>query len=317
MKKQNTKTHFNRRSILLLTVLALGLYILLPQLGQFHSSFQALKQADVGLLALAFCSILGAGITAALTYKQLIFKPIAFPKIVLVQYSGMFINRLLPAGIGGVSLFIDFLYRQGHTLAQASTVAAVNNGMGSIAHLSLLFFAACATGFSAAPSMSVTISEFVLYLGIGLSFIVFFLLFFVFHTVRSKGRLTTFIKNVGRTISKFRTRKLALLRAYVCSILNTSLHVLALTLVLRAFDIDLSIITSLIVLTGGVAAATVTPTPGGVVGAEAAITATLIAYDVHSGTALAAALSYRFVSYWLPILPGVIAFLYIQKRRYI
>jgi hypothetical protein len=143
--KKKQKNHFTWRQGLLLVVLVLATYILVPQIGQFHASFSVIKDANFALLALAFGSILLACLAAALSYSQLSFKHIPFYRIALIQYAGMFINRLLPAGVGGISLFIDFLYRQGHTLAKASTVAAVNNGLGFAAHVTLLLLMLCGT----------------------------------------------------------------------------------------------------------------------------------------------------------------------------
>jgi uncharacterized protein (TIRG00374 family) len=311
--KPKQKKHFRWRQGLLLATLVVATYVLVPQLGQFHASFSAIKEANFALLGLAFAAILSAALLAALSYDQLSFRRIPFHRIALIQYAGMFINRLLPAGIGGVSLFIDFLYRQGHSLPKASTIAAINNGLGFAGHLTLLLVAGVATGFTAMPDVSFeNIEWYVLACGLAI-----LLLWLIFRYAQKTGRIAQFMQNIFKTVGQFKTRKLALIRAYLCCILNTSLHILALTLVIRAFGVDLPLVASLVILTGGVAAATVTPTPGGVIGAEAALTAVLITYDVNSSTALAIALSYRFVSYWLPILPGVVAFWIVQKRRYI
>lgn len=311
--KSKQKNQVTWRQGLLLAVLIVATYVFVPQLKQFHESFSVVKDADLALLGLAFGSILLSCLAAALAYSQLSFKRILFYRIALIQYSGMFINRLLPAGIGGMSLFIDFLYRQGHTIARASTIVAINNGLGLIGHFTLLLIAGVATGFTAAPDISF---DNVLWYVVG-AVLLLTTLWVAFRYAKRTSRVMIFFRNVLKTIKQFRKRKSALFRAYLCCLLNTSLHVLALTLVIRAFGVELSAVASLVVLTGGVAAATVTPTPGGVIGAEAALTAVLIAYGIDSNTALAIAFSYRFVSYWLPILPGIVAFLFVQKRRYV
>ena len=46
------------------------------------------------------------------------------------------------------------------------------------------------------------------------------------------------------------------------------------------------------------------PTPGGLGALEAAVVAGLTGVGMESGAAVAAVLSYRLVTYWLPILPG-------------
>ena len=55
------------------------------------------------------------------------------------------------------------------------------------------------------------------------------------------------------------------------------------------------------------------PLPGGVGGVEGGMIGALIAFDVSAGLAVVAVLSYRAFAFWLPTLPGAIA--YIQLRR--
>src|SRR3546814_20233031 len=69
-------------------------------------------------------------LSAAAAYRLLSFRKIPYRRIALVQYSSMFINRLLPAGLGGVSLFVDFFYRHKHSLGKATAVVAVNGMLG-------------------------------------------------------------------------------------------------------------------------------------------------------------------------------------------
>jgi uncharacterized membrane protein YbhN (UPF0104 family) len=50
------------------------------------------------------------------------------------------------------------------------------------------------------------------------------------------------------------------------------------------------------------------PLPGGLGGVEGGMIGALIGFGVHSGLAVLAVLAYRTISYWLPTLPGVIAY---------
>jgi uncharacterized membrane protein YbhN (UPF0104 family) len=55
------------------------------------------------------------------------------------------------------------------------------------------------------------------------------------------------------------------------------------------------------------------PLPGGVGGVDGGMIGVLIAFEVPSGTALVAVLTYRVFAFWLPTIPGAIAFF--QLRR--
>jgi uncharacterized protein (TIRG00374 family) len=55
------------------------------------------------------------------------------------------------------------------------------------------------------------------------------------------------------------------------------------------------------------------PMPGGVGGVEGGMIAAFVAFDVDGGLAVVAVLVYRAFTFWLPMIPGVVA--YFQLRR--
>jgi uncharacterized protein (TIRG00374 family) len=224
----------------------------------------------------------------------------------------MFINRLLPAGLGGISLFIDFFYRHKHSFGKASAVVAVNNSLGLLSHITLFIFCSLFLDLTLpkvplpAPETWIFTALIIVTVCVAISI--------AYHFVRS-GKIGAVIRELGRTLSSFKNRPVAIMGGYLFNLGNTLSHVLAMTVTIAAFGLPISIPIALIVLSGGVAAATVSPTPGGLLASEAGIAAVLVAYGVPLGVALAIALTYRFVSYWMPIIPGIIAFLIARKRR--
>ena len=59
------------------------------------------------------------------------------------------------------------------------------------------------------------------------------------------------------------------------------------------------------------------PTPGGLGAMEAALVAGLTGVGMESGVAVAAVLSYRLATYWLPVLPGWLSFHALERRNFI
>jgi uncharacterized protein (TIRG00374 family) len=59
--------------------------------------------------------------------------------------------------------------------------------------------------------------------------------------------------------------------------------------------------------------ANVIPIPGGVGGVEGGMIGCFIAFGIDGSTAVLAVLSYRALSFWLPTVPGALA--YFQLRR--
>lgn len=56
------------------------------------------------------------------------------------------------------------------------------------------------------------------------------------------------------------------------------------------------------------------PIPGGIGGVDGGMIGALVAFGVPAGTAVLAVLSYRLFAFWLPTLPGVIAYFQLRRR---
>src|SRR5690606_30384654 len=100
--------------------------------------FDVARQADAWLVVAAALAIAVAIASAAMVYVWLALKPIRYRDSLVVQTAGMFVNRLLPAGIGSMGLVADFLYRHKHTLPKASAIVVLNNVITFAGHMALL-----------------------------------------------------------------------------------------------------------------------------------------------------------------------------------
>ena len=56
------------------------------------------------------------------------------------------------------------------------------------------------------------------------------------------------------------------------------------------------------------------PLPGGIGGVEGGMIGAFVAFGVHAGPAVAAVLAYRLFAFWLPTIPGAIAYLQLRRR---
>jgi len=106
-----------------------------------------------------------------------------------------------------------------------------------------------------------------------------------------------------------------LLGALITSMGLTMCNVLCLAACTHALQTPLPFVTILLIFSLGIGAGTVTPTPGGLGGFEAGLFAGFVAYGVSAPSALALALLYRLISYWLPLILGGLAFLAAQRQH--
>ena len=98
-------------------------------------------------------------------------------------------------------------------------------------------------------------------------------------------------------------------------VLTTFGYMLALWAAGNSMGVHLSFIATIVTISLGTLGASATPLPGGVVGAEAALALTMTQFGVPTEQALAVAFVYRFITYWLPILPGYIITQYALRRK--
>jgi undecaprenyl-diphosphatase len=83
---------------------------------------------------------------------------------------------------------------------------------------------------------------------------------------------------------------------------------------LQAFGVDLPLTTAALVYLTASAVATAAPTPGGLGATEAALIAGYASVGAEAGGAFAAVLLFRLATFWLPILPGWLALVMMQRR---
>lgn len=296
-----------------LLIAALALAILVPQLRQFSNSWSYLVDADWRWLLLAFAAMSTSIIFAALVYMALVPKKLSLKKTSLIQLATYFTNRLLPSGLGGIGFNALYLVRSTKmSRTDAAVFATANNLIGFVA-FSLCFGITVALSNSKLhlpdiPSRGTLIA-------IGVCALIVCLIVTFFKNIHKKvidflGHLVsvamTIIRNPGR-----------LLASVLYSVGITISYTVVLWASTKSVGISISLVDLFIAFIAGNAALTISPTPGGIGAVEASITAVLVSVGVSPSLALAAVILFRTISYWIPIIPGYIAFRTATKRQYV
>lgn len=291
----------------MLAIIALLLYIVLPQIGGLKDAGPALMAADKADILTGVALLLATYVVSAAILQPLAIKPLLFGRTLLVQAANGLAGKLLPAGLGGIGLNAAYLKRQGHTLPEATAVAGANNVVGFMGYLILLALAVLLLGVSwphvSVPGHTVTIIVTVVALVAVIGALIF-----------GKRGLTA-VRRALSGLSAYRKHPTRLIGALVMAAVLPALFSAILYYVARALGLPLSAGQAFAVFSAGQFVGSVTPTPGGVVGAEAGISGALVAYGVNGHNALLTALLYRLITYWLPMLPGGIALLVARTRR--
>lgn len=301
-----------KSSLLQLVVLVVAGAVIAPQLRQFSGSWHVLSTTSLPWTLVALIAMLGTVGFAALVYCILIPVKLPYSRTLLIQLATYFTNRLLPSGLGGIGFNALYLVKQAKlTRTESAVYATANNIIGFTAFL--LCIAASTFTSSSKIATDIPLKRILLLIALVLTL---------------AGLVALFIKPVQKKIIDFAGHLFGVIIAIIKHPKRLLLSVLASTgiticyaLVLwastKSVGINLSVVDIFIAFVAGNAALTVSPTPGGIGAVEAAITAVVVSAGISPSLALASVVLFRIISYWLPIIPGYVAFRYTTKHHYV
>ena len=272
-----------------------------------------MRHTQLGLFLLALGCSWTTYLAAAATYCLLAVRPLSYGVTVVVQFAGMFINRLLPAGIGAIGVNYSYLRRQRHTAPEAAAIVALNNVLGTVGNLILLALGLLLFRHNLPPLHHLQLGH---TLAWG-SAAVIIAIFISSSQSRWRQKVVGAIRAFGLQISLYWRRPLRLSAALASSCLLTCSNVLTLWLCLRSVQAPTSLLLVLLALSFGVLVGAAAPTPGGIGGVEAGITGALVVYHVPAGTALAGVLLFRVLTYWLALVLGAAAFVVVRRQHWL
>jgi uncharacterized membrane protein YbhN (UPF0104 family) len=287
----------------------LFIVVIVREHGTFADALRTMRTVSVWWVIAGFGGLLLSVLGSSGVYGALSPQPLRFWRTAAVQTGGLGINRLLPAGTG--ALGVAYLYLRANMVGklQAATVVATNNLFGFVGHAILLLMAIVANPQVFDHFQSIDLGKFGAWLALAGGLAAIFAIAVVL--IRStKSSLPTTV----RPLFKRPTRLLA---ALLFSMVITLCYAAAVIFAGAALGYHLSVAAALIVLSFGVAAASAVPIPGGIGAAEAGIFAGMHAYGATVQDALAVALLYRVMTFWLPLIVGGIFFVIVDRRGYI
>jgi uncharacterized membrane protein YbhN (UPF0104 family) len=292
---------------------AFAAYLLLSQLTHFDLGNVISEAQWVWVAAAMFFSAL-TYIAAAMSLLGFVTEKVSFVRTVLAQIAGNFVKLVAPAAIGGVALNTRFLQRAGVRpgLAVASVGASQLFGLGS--HILLLLTFGYLTGTERTPQLSPSRTVIAGLLTVAVLVLVVTAVPALRKFVSTRVR-SLFAGVVPRMLDILqRPRKL--ITGIGGMLFLTAANVLCLDASIRAFGggDTLSYASIAVAFLAGNALGSAAPTPGGVGAVEGALIGALTFAGLASDTAFPAVLLFRLMVFWLPVLPGWLAFTYLTRK---
>lgn len=257
--------------------------------------------AAIALTGLTF--IFAAGAYASLALTKLSPK-----ELLTVEFAATAINRLFPSGLGGMGAHGLYLFKRGHSKTAATLVVSTNTLLGFLAHNLLLVLALLVAPQAVNDFNFPAVNVFILLT------IAVLIIFGAWYAVK-RGAVGAIKNNFRKTIGAYKRNPsklgFASLNLLGITLTNFAIFMLACT----AVGISVPLVVGFLIYSIGILVGAATPTPGGLAGVEAGLVAGLLAMNVDEVSAIAAVLAFRFVTFWLPLVPGIVALLYVRKQK--
>ncbi|WP_241777835.1 lysylphosphatidylglycerol synthase transmembrane domain-containing protein, partial [Streptomyces sp. CT34] len=292
---------------------AFAVYVLLSQLTNFNLGDVINQARWVWVLVAAFFSAL-TYVAAAMSLLGFVTEKVSFVRTLMAQVAGDFVKLVAPTAIGGVALNTRFLQRAGVRpgLAVASVGASQLFGLGS--HIVLLLAFGYLTGTEHAPQISPSRTVIAGLLTVAVLILVVTAVPGLRKFVVT--RLRSLFAGVVPRMLDILQRPRKLVTGIGGMLLLTVANVMCLDASIRAFGggDKISYAGIAVAFLAGNALGSAAPTPGGVGAVEAALIGALTFGGLPADTALPAVLLFRLMVFWLPVLPGWMAFTFLTRK---
>ena len=307
----------DKKTVLMLVVLAAATYAMLPQIANVPKMVQRLGEANWWWMPViaTFTAVTYVGGAAGLAGAvPLRLRP---GPLVVSQLAASFTGTLAPAGVGGMALSARFLQKQGVDKAVAVSAVGLTTVAGFLVHMSMLAIFVIWAGRRAFRGVSLPKPESLL-IGLAVVAVLAGLALLVPATRRLlRERVWPTIKRSADGVSDVVRRPAKMLELFGGSALVTFGNMFALYFAVVALGGGLPLASIGAVYLIGASVASVAPTPGGMGAIEAALVSGLVAAGLTNAAAVPAVILFRLITFWLPNLPGWIGFRWLQRHEYI
>jgi uncharacterized membrane protein YbhN (UPF0104 family) len=299
------------RTLLTLVASVAAAYLLAGELDR-ASLASVLRSANwhwsIGALALSAVTYAGA----AMQLSGFVAVRLNYFRTVLAQLAGSFVTLVTPAAVGGAALNIRYLQRRKVPAAVAAASVGVAQVVAFVLHILLIVVFAAIAGTSAGDSLRPP--RWAYFVLAGLVVVALAVLAIPAGRHLLQARVSPIFSQVLPRLLEVaqHPRKLAL--GIGGALVLDLAYILCLAACVAAFGRSVPIASIAVVYLTGSAIGSVIPTPGGLGGVEAALTAGLTAAGLPGAVAVSAVLLFRLLTFWLPVPFGWGALNYLERK---
>lgn len=309
INKNYNKSTISLWGIIILVIVLIGLYYFIPQIKTFGNTFSVLRDSSFFWLFIGLIATILSFVSAAITQFIAGYYIGTVSNILLIQMAGSFINHFLPFNLGNINLITKYYVKHQKSQSKAIIAATLPTIFGVITTVFLVIVISPITlvdYFSKFQRINFTILQ--------VSFILFIFVIVVVLGMVFRLKLKKFIFESIKVLKNIKfSKQVIFLVLGSLAITLTSSAVLYSSI--RSIGLSVSIVSIFVLYTTSSLIGNISPTPGGVGAIEAFLVFGLVAMRLNLSQAVAVTLIFRFLTFWLPILPEALAFHRVNKRK--
>ena len=323
------------RKFIVILVLFLGGALVILSFGELKTIVATLQKADLRFLLLAFLLQISWFVISGFTFNSiyhLLGLKESIQKLTLLAAASNFVNVVAPsAGMGGTVVFIDDANRRGHSTGKVTVANALYILFDYVAFLGVLTLGLIVLARRNDLDPSEIIASIIMFaIAIGLAFFLYLgarsadklgraLAWmarlinyiarpFIHREYLNEARSYTFAHEMAESLSSLPRRWQTLIYPLLWSIANKALMTVILVASFLSFDVPFSAGT----IIGGFSISylflVVSPTPSGIGVVEGIMALALNSLKVEWSQAVVITLTYRAITFWVPLGVGALAF---------
>jgi uncharacterized membrane protein YbhN (UPF0104 family) len=300
------------RTLLTLVASVIAAYLLAGELAR-ASLANVLRSADWrwGIVALALSAATYIG--AAMSLSGFVAERLSFFRTLLVQLAGSFVTLVTPAAVGGAALNVRYLQRKKVPAAVAAASVGVAQVVAFVLHILLLVVFAAIAGTNTKDSIQPP--KWAYFVLAGLVAVALAVLALPAGRRLLRARVSPIFSQVLPRLLEVaqHPRKLGL--GIGGALLLSATYILCLAACVAAFGRSVPIASIAVVYLTGSAIGSILPTPGGIGGVEAALTAGLTAAGLPGAVAVSSVLLFRLLTFWFPVPVGWAALSFLERKQ--
>jgi len=293
-------------------------FYVLSLASDWEAIWDAFTRADlvyvIPILILAFSTYL----TGAMSLQGASPIDLGFGRTTAVMFGQSFLNRFTPANAGGMAMRVRYLQLEGLDSASAATTIGLTSAASGVAQgLMIVVFLVWGGASDRLSDFSMPAIGPIVIVILAVGGVVWLILASTWGRQKVRPLLAQATGSARETLSTVASDPGKMAQLLGGATLGKVANIAAFWLAAVAFDVDISFPKAGALYIIATTIGSAVPTPGGVGGVDAALTAALLGYGVPNADAAAIVLLFRLLTFWLPTLPGYISLRYCQRRGFV